>query len=142
MSGLNELVVYDPGTHERGLPAVQLMPNNCGNLGVEIPPAVHVHRYYYNGDKEFQGPIIQGGPTIVVANHPDNPGCTLYIRVNLPSGAPRNPPRWPSWYLESCAGIRQRGIRSIIRLKTPKITRIAIVSLVPLLRDRLAKPDR
>ncbi len=89
VAGLNELVVYDPGTHERGLPAVQFAPSACGNLTVQIPPAVHVHRYYYNGDKEFQGPIIQGGPTIVVANHPDNPGCTLYIRVNLPSGTPR-----------------------------------------------------
>jgi hypothetical protein len=49
---------------------------------------VHVHRYYYSGDKEFQGPIIQGGPTVVVANHPKT-GERIYVDVMLPAGAPR-----------------------------------------------------
>lgn len=87
--GLNELVVLDPGAHERGLPAVRLQPSCNGNhLVVDIPPTLHVHRYYYSGDKEFQGPIIQGGPTVVVANHPKT-GQRMYINVTLPSGTPR-----------------------------------------------------
>ena len=85
--GLHDLVVYDPGVHERGLPAPQFVPSGDG-LTVDIPPAVHVHRYYYSGDKEIQGPIINGGPTVVVANHPTT-GERMYIDVVLPSGAPR-----------------------------------------------------
>ena len=54
---------------------------------MDVSPTIHVHRNYYNGDKEFQGPIISGGPTVVVANHPRT-GKRLYIDVNLPSGAP------------------------------------------------------
>lgn len=86
--GLHDLVVYDPGTHERGFPAVQINPDGDGHRQVEIPPAVHVHRYYYSGDKEIQGPIIAGGPTVVVANHPQT-GERMYVDVMLPAGAPR-----------------------------------------------------
>ncbi len=39
-------------------------------MKVDIAPTVHVHRYYYSGDKEIQGPIINGGPTVVVAITP------------------------------------------------------------------------
>lgn len=85
--GLSDLVVYDSGAHERGLPAVRFEPSEHG-LQVDIPPAVHVHRYYYSGDKEIQGPIIQGGPTIIVANHPKT-GERMYIDAVLPAGAPR-----------------------------------------------------
>ncbi|HWB14735.1 MAG TPA: hypothetical protein VG826_36265 [Pirellulales bacterium] len=87
-AGLNELVVYDPGRHERGLPAVEFTPTLDGKLKVDIPPAVHVHRYYYSGDKEFQGPVIPGGPTIVVANHPKT-GQRMYVDAVLPAGAPK-----------------------------------------------------
>ncbi len=88
--GLNELVILDPGQHERNLPAVILEEFGCleGLLRVDIPPMVHVHRYYYSGSKEFQGPIVQGGPTVVVANHPKT-GEQMYVNVTLPSGAPR-----------------------------------------------------
>ena len=88
--GLNELVVLDPGQHERNLPAVILEEYECldGILKVDIPPKVHVHRYYYSGDKEFQGPIIEGGPTVVVANHPKT-SEPMYVNVSLPPGAPR-----------------------------------------------------
>jgi hypothetical protein len=85
--GLHDLVVYDPGAHERGLPAPEFVPHADG-LKVEIPPTVHVHRYYYSGDKEIQGPIIAGGQTVVVANHPKT-GKRMYIDVVLPSGAPK-----------------------------------------------------
>lgn len=81
--GFNELVVLDPGVDEQGLPAVEVTEDGQ----VEIPPTLHVHRYYYSGDKEYQGPILQGGPTIVVANHPKT-GKKMYIDVTLPPGAP------------------------------------------------------
>lgn len=86
--GMNELVVFDPAAHERGLSAVKLVPNCRGDLVVQIPPTVHVHRFYYNGDKEFQGPILQGGATVVVATHPGT-GDKMYIDVSLPPGAPK-----------------------------------------------------
>lgn len=86
VAGLNELVVYAPGTHERGLPSVELQATEAGTF-VDVPPTVHVHRYYFDGSKEYQGPILQGGPTVVVANHPRS-GRKMYIEVNLPAGAP------------------------------------------------------
>lgn len=88
VAGLNDLVVYDPGKHERGLPAIEFDATLEGKLKVEMPPTVHVHRYYYSGDKEFQGPILQGGATIIVANHPKT-GCRMYVDVMLPPGAPK-----------------------------------------------------
>jgi hypothetical protein len=81
--GLTDLVILDPHMDPNGLPAVHI--NN--NRQVEIPPAVHVHRYYYSGDKEYQAPIITGGPTIVVARHPLT-SDQLNIDVMLPAGAP------------------------------------------------------
>jgi hypothetical protein len=86
--GLHELVVIEPQVHERGLPAARLVPADCGDLAVDIPPAVHVHRYYFNGVKQFQGPIIQGGPTIVVARHPVS-NQKMYVDTSLPPGAPK-----------------------------------------------------
>ncbi len=85
-SGFDELVIYDAGTHERGIPGVLLGESSEGQK-VEFSPAIHVHRYYYNGKKEYQGPIISGGPTIVVARHPCT-SETMYIEVDLPGGAP------------------------------------------------------
>lgn len=84
--GLHDVVVYDPGVHQRGLPSPQFKQSGK-RLTVDIPPAVHVHRYYYSGDKEIQGPLIRGGPTVVVANHPKT-GERMYIDVMLPAGAP------------------------------------------------------
>ncbi len=86
-AGLNDLVILDPGKHERGLPAVVLEAIEGGQQ-IDIPPKVHVHRYYYSGDKVFQGPILQGGPTMVVASHPKT-GERMYINAVLPPGAPR-----------------------------------------------------
>lgn len=80
--GLGELIVVDPGVQEQGKPTVIIEGGK-----VEIPPALHVHPNYYCGDKEFQAQILQGGPTIIVANHPKS-GEKLYIDAILPAGAP------------------------------------------------------
>jgi hypothetical protein len=86
-AGLNDLVVYDSGMHGRGLPAIVFEDGVDGTV-IDVAAKVHVHRYYYSGDKEYQGPIIEGGPTVVVANHPKN-GNRMYIDVVLAPGAPR-----------------------------------------------------
>lgn len=80
--GFNELVVIDPAVEENGLP-IPIVSNGQ----VDIPPTLHVHPYYYCGDKEYQAPILNGGPTIIVANHPRS-GDKLYIDAVLPQGAP------------------------------------------------------
>ena len=80
--GFNELVVIDPAVEENGLP-IPIVTNGQ----VEIPPTLHVHPYFYSGDKEYQAQIINGGPTIIVANHPRS-GDKLYIDAVLPQGAP------------------------------------------------------
>lgn len=85
-SGLNEVLVLHPGTNARNLPGV-VMHEHGDSLYVDIPPTVHVHRFYYSGDKEFQGPIVEGGPIRVVAKHPKSMKTT-YIDVTLPNGAP------------------------------------------------------
>jgi len=85
--GLHDLVVIPPDAHERMLPAVELEGWE-GISQIRIPETLHIHRYYYSGDKEIQGPILQGGPTMIVANHPFC-GERMYVQAVLPSGAPR-----------------------------------------------------
>ena len=80
--GFNELLIVEPGAQEDGLPSAIIEGGH-----VQIPPTLHIHPYYYSGDKEYQGPIINGGPTIIVANHPKT-GEKLYIEAVLPQGAP------------------------------------------------------
>lgn len=84
--GLSELVILDPGGNDLGLPPVETRLGPDG-VEIDIPPIVHVHRNYYSGNKEYQGPIIDGGPTVVVANNPHT-GKRMYIDVMLPGGAP------------------------------------------------------
>lgn len=87
VAGFDELVVYAPGTMDRDIPGIDLLNDaECG-WQADVQPTLHVHRYYYNGDKEYQGPLLQGGPTVVSACHPRT-GRRLYAQVNLPSGAP------------------------------------------------------
>lgn len=80
--GFNELLVIEPAAQENGLPTAIVSEGR-----VEIPPTLHVHPYYYCGDKEYQAQILNGGPTIIVANHPQS-GEKLYIDAVLPAGAP------------------------------------------------------
>src|SRR5437016_1193792 len=64
-----EIEVLDPNVDPRGNPAVVTKPScvrTChgpeGRLTVDIPEVVLVHRYYYTGDRTFQGPFLPGGP--------------------------------------------------------------------------------
>lgn len=81
-----EIEVILPGVSSDGIPAV-LVESDNGAAKIEIPPTVLVHRYYYTGDRSFQGPYIPGGPCIVVANHPKTK-CRVYADVQMLPGAP------------------------------------------------------
>ncbi len=81
-----ELQIIDPGVDPRGNPTALLRPRGK-QLEVDIPPTIIVHRYYYTGDRWFQGPVLQGGPVIVVANHPYT-GRRCYVPLSLLPGAP------------------------------------------------------
>ena len=81
-----EIEVIDPGVDARGNPAVQLHNVGSGTV-VDIPPTILVHKYYYTGDRSFQGPSLPGGPSIVVAAHPRT-GDRTYVPVQLLPGAP------------------------------------------------------
>ncbi|MBW3541936.1 MAG: hypothetical protein KY476_16835 [Planctomycetes bacterium] len=83
----DELEVLDPHVDPEGKPRVLTRPTGDG-LEVDIPPAVIVHRYYYTGDRSFQGPRLPGGPTIVVVNHPST-GERQYLEMQMLPGAPR-----------------------------------------------------
>lgn len=83
-----EIAVLDPGVDPRGNPAVRVRPGPDGQMVVDIPPVILVHRYYYSGDRTFQGPLLPGGPSILVLNHPRT-GERLYIPATMMPGAPR-----------------------------------------------------
>lgn len=90
-----EIEVLDPNVDARGNPAVLTKPfclptpfGPDGRVAVDIPPTVLVHRYYYTGNRSFVGPMLPGGPSIVVAHHPRT-GERLYVSVMMLPGAPR-----------------------------------------------------
>lgn len=83
-----EIEVLDPGVDPQGNPAVLLHPDANGQMVVDIPPVILVHRYYYTGDRSFQAQMLPGGPSIVVANHPKT-GVRSYVSVQMLPGAPR-----------------------------------------------------
>lgn len=87
--GLNDLVIYLGSDHPRGIPSVEFtqIKQELRKQQIEIAPAIHVHRYYFNGNKEYQGPFVVGGPTVIVANHPRT-NERLYMSAQLPSGYP------------------------------------------------------
>ena len=83
-----EIVVLDPNANSTGKPAVQLKVNPVtGSQEVEIPPVVIVHNFYYTGDRWFQGPMLPGGSSILVVNHPST-GQRCYIPAQMLPGAP------------------------------------------------------
>jgi hypothetical protein len=96
-----EIEVLDPNADPMGNPAVELVRpqrDPCCDLScddgpprshyeIDIPPVVIVHRYYYTGDRSFRGPMLPGGPSIVVVNHPKT-GQRCYIPVQMLPGSP------------------------------------------------------
>jgi hypothetical protein len=87
--GINDLVIHLASDRPGGVPEVEFtrIRSQLDRLGIAIPPAVHVHRYYYNGNKQYQGPYVVGGPTVIVARHPRT-NEQVYIEAQLPSGYP------------------------------------------------------
>jgi hypothetical protein len=85
-----ELQVLDPNVDPLGRPTVKVseITGPDGLKHIDIPPCVIIHMFYYTGDRSFQGPMLPGGPTIVVLNHPAD-GERLYIEIQMPPGAPR-----------------------------------------------------
>ena len=85
---IDELEILDPRVDHEGKPQSQIVVGANGVTKVEIPPTVIVHRYYYTGDRDFQGPMLQGGPTLLAVNDPAT-GEQIYAEAVLPPGAPR-----------------------------------------------------
>ncbi len=56
-----EIEVLDPGVDPLGNPAVFLQSDEWGQLQVDIPPVVLVHRYYYSGDRSFVSSTTTSG---------------------------------------------------------------------------------
>lgn len=83
-----ELEILDPRVDPQGRPAAKVKLNEIGNgLYVDIPETVIVHKYYYTGERTFQGPFINGGPVVLVFQHPRK-AERLYVKAVLPAGAP------------------------------------------------------
>jgi hypothetical protein len=85
-----EIEVLDPNVDPMGRATVQVKPviGADGVARVDIPPCVIVHKFYYTGDRSFQGPMLPGGPSILVVHHPGD-GERLYLEVQMLPGAPR-----------------------------------------------------
>lgn len=60
----------------------RLLPGKADDL-----PPVHYHPKYFDVAKDYQGPLIDGGLTVLVAHHP---GTRKIVRISavLPSGTP------------------------------------------------------
>ena len=83
-----EIEILDAGQSATAMPEIVTHLGEDGVQRVDIPPAVLVHRFYPSGDRNFQGPMLPGGPTVISVNHPK----TLereYVMVTMPPGAPR-----------------------------------------------------
>lgn len=87
VSPVLEIEIIDPNVDARGNPAVTLTRDANGAQQVEIPPALIVHRYFYNGDRSFRGPDMPGGPCIIVAQNPRD-GQQTYLPIQMLPGSP------------------------------------------------------
>ena len=83
----DELLVIDPRVDSEKKPTPVFLDNGTGTA-IQIPPTVVVHRYYYSGNRDFQGPMLPGGPSVIVASHPVT-GEQVSLNVQLMPGAPR-----------------------------------------------------
>lgn len=84
---VDELEVLDPRVDPEGKPRAIMVPQPDGSQRVEIPPTIIVHKLYYTGDRSFQGPLLAGGPTILVVSHPRT-NEQMYVDVQLLPGIP------------------------------------------------------
>jgi hypothetical protein len=85
---VEELEILDPQVDPEGKPRMQAIVGADGYQRLTIPPTVIVHKHYYTGDRDFQGPMLQGGPTLLSVAHPVT-GERINVEVQLPPGAPR-----------------------------------------------------
>ena len=85
-----EIELLDPGVDPQGRPTALVRPDplNPGLKQVEVPPTIIVHKFYYSGDRAFQGPMLPGGPMIAAFNHPKT-GDRTYVNLVMPPGAPK-----------------------------------------------------
>ena len=84
---VDELEILDPKVDPEGKPRAVVLPDGPG-VRVEVPPTVIVHNYYYTGERDFRGPLLRGGPTVLVLNHPRT-GAQTYVPVQMLPGSPR-----------------------------------------------------
>jgi hypothetical protein len=86
---VDEIEVIPPKVDSEHKPRPIIVTDPSTNTQtVEIPPTMIVHRYYYTGDRSFQGPFIPGGPSVIVAAHPKT-GQQMSLEAQLLPGAPR-----------------------------------------------------
>ena len=85
---MDELEILDPRVDPEGKPRAQIVPGANGFRQIDVPPTIIVHRYYYTGDRDFQGPMLQGGPTLLAVIDPAS-GERVSVETLLPPGAPR-----------------------------------------------------
>ena len=84
----DEIAVLTPDQDTGQRPFPRVVEGADGLQHVEIAPSVVVHRYYYTGDRSFQGPFLPGGPTVIIAGHPRT-GEQISVEARLLPGAPR-----------------------------------------------------
>lgn len=85
----DEILIVRPEVDSEGKPTPVFVPGHQGQtLKFETPPTVLFHRYYYTGDRDFQGPMLPGGPSLIVANDPRT-GQQMAVEAMLLPGAPR-----------------------------------------------------
>ena len=83
---IDELEILDPRVDAEGKPRAQVLRGADGLAQLEIPPTIIVHRYYYTGDRDFQGPMLLGGPTLLAVIDPAS-GEKVSVETLLPPGA-------------------------------------------------------
>lgn len=83
----SDIQVIASDQHFFGQSGVQVVSDGVGQV-VKIAPEIHVHKNFFSGAREIQGPLISGGPTVVVARHPKT-NEQMYLEVSLPPGAPK-----------------------------------------------------
>ncbi|MBI1344890.1 hypothetical protein GC163_01225 [bacterium] len=83
-----EITLLDPHVSADGKPTPIVVTGTDGKPHIDIPPTVIVHNFYYTGDRDFRGPRLEGGPSIVVVSHPET-GERLYLDVIMLPGSPR-----------------------------------------------------